>query len=401
MGELRIVGTAHVSQKSIDEVRTAIAEFEPDIIAVELDPPRYSALKQQESETEGPGISEIISSGNMTQMLVQWMLAYVQRKIGMNVGIEPGAEMKEAINLAEERGIRIALIDRDIRITLSRFWSGMTLREKFRMIYALAVSVTGVSGEELDIDSLTEQDIVTLALEEFRKFSPNGAKALIDERDAYLAHSLIPLLRGEEKVLAVIGAGHVGGVTRHLRDPETLPPRQELISEIKRPPWGKIVGIVVLVLFLSLIAAILFSGVGYEVLITAFLWWIVINGTLAALGTLLARGHPISAGVAFSLAWITSLNPLLAAGWFAAIAEAKIRKPKVSDIKEISKAESISEMSRIPLFRVVLVAALANLGSTLGTFLYFIFIFPLLGIDPTVLISDGLSNIWNSIQTLF
>ncbi|MDG6251561.1 TraB/GumN family protein, partial [Methanocalculus sp.] len=273
MGELRIVGTAHVSQKSIDEVTAAIAEFEPDIIAVELDAPRYAALKQQETEIQEPKVSEILSSGNMTQMLIQWVLAYVQRKIGMNVGIEPGAEMKEAIRLAEEQEVRVALIDRDIRITLSRFWSGMTLREKFRMIYALAISVTGVSGEELDIDALTDQDIVTLALEEFRRFSPNGAKALIDERDAYLAQSLIPLLRGEERVLAVIGAGHLAGVTRYLSNPETLPSRQSLTAEIHRRPWGKIIGIGVLVLFLSLITAILFSGVGYEVLITAFAWW--------------------------------------------------------------------------------------------------------------------------------
>ncbi|MCP1663066.1 MAG: TraB/GumN family protein [Methanocalculus sp. MSAO_Arc1] len=398
MGELQIVGTAHVSQKSIDDVTAAIAEFQPDIIAVELDAPRYAALKQQEESREGPGVSEILTSGNMTQLLIQWVLAYVQRKIGMNVGIEPGAEMKEAIRIAEAEGIRIALIDRDIRITLSRFWTMMTLREKCRMLYALAVSVTGVSGEEIDIDSLTEQDVVTLALEEFRKFAPNAAKALIDERDAYLAHNLIPLSRGDNRVLAVLGAGHVRGVSAYLEEPETLPPIHRLTEQVKKPPWGKIIGFGVLALFLTLIIAILFSGVGYDVLFAAFLWWIAINGTLAALATLLARGHPISAGVAFSCAWLTSLNPMLAAGWFAAIAEAKIRKPAIADMKAISRADSFSEMSRIPLFRVVLVAALANIGSTLGTFLYFIFIFPLLGIDPTVLITDGFSNIVNTLS---
>ncbi len=393
MGELKIIGTAHVSQKSIDEVTSAIAVFEPDIIAVELDAPRYAALKQQEASTEGPTVSEILSSGNTTQLLIQWLLAYVQRKIGMNVGIEPGAEMKEAIRLAEEKGLRVALIDRDIRITLSRFWTGMTFREKLRMIYALAISITGVSGEEIDIDALTDQDVVALALEEFRAFSPNGAKALIDERDAYLAHNLIQLERGDQRILAIIGAGHKEGVSRYLQKPETLPPVHDLTTQIRRPPWGKILGTLVLALFLSLFVIIAFSGVGYDVLIGAFLWWIAINGTLAALGTLLARGHPISAGVAFSLAWLTSLNPLLAAGWFAAIAEAKIRKPALADMKAISQAESFSEMSQIPLFRVVLVAALANIGSTLGTFVYFIFIFPLLGIDPRILIADGLSNI--------
>ncbi|RQD84875.1 MAG: TraB/GumN family protein [Methanocalculus sp. MSAO_Arc2] len=393
MGELKIIGTAHVSQKSIDEVTSAIAVFEPDIIAVELDAPRYAALKQQEASTEGPTVSEILSSGNTTQLLIQWLLAYVQRKIGMNVGIEPGAEMKEAIRLAEEKGLRVALIDRDIRITLSRFWTGMTFREKLRMIYALAISITGVSGEEIDIDALTDQDVVALALEEFRAFSPNGAKALIDERDAYLAHNLLQLERGDQRILAIIGAGHKEGVSRYLQKPETLPPVHDLTTQIRRPPWGKILGTLVLALFLSLFVIIAFSGVGYDVLIGAFLWWIAINGTLAALGTLLARGHPISAGVAFSLAWLTSLNPLLAAGWFAAIAEAKIRKPALADMKAISQAESFSEMSQIPLFRVVLVAALANIGSTLGTFVYFIFIFPLLGIDPRILIADGLSNI--------
>lgn len=393
MGELKIIGTAHVSQKSIDEVTSAIAVFEPDIIAVELDAPRYAALKQQEASTEGPTVSEILSSGNTTQLLIQWLLAYVQRKIGMNVGIEPGAEMKEAIRLAEEKGLRVALIDRDIRITLSRFWTGMTFREKLRMIYALAISITGVSGEEIDIDALTDQDVVALALEEFRAFSPNGAKALIDERDAYLAHNLIQLERGDQRILAIIGAGHKEGVSRYLQKPETLPPVHDLTTQIRRPPWGKILGTLVLALFISLFVIIAFSGVGYDVLIGAFLWWIAINGTLAALGTLLARGHPVSAGVAFSLAWLTSLNPLLAAGWFAAIAEAKIRKPALADMKAISQAESFSEMSQIPLFRVVLVAALANIGSTLGTFIYFIFIFPLLGIDPRILIADGLSNI--------
>ena len=134
MSEIRLVGTAHVSQNSIDEVRLAIEEFQPDVVAVELDRGRFAAIKK---EGKPPEMDDIIKGGNFNETLVQWMLAYIQRKIGMDVGIEPGAEMLAAINEAESRQIPVALADRDIRITLSRFWRGMTVLEKLRLIYAL------------------------------------------------------------------------------------------------------------------------------------------------------------------------------------------------------------------------------------------------------------------------
>jgi pheromone shutdown protein TraB len=170
---------------------------------------------------------------------------------------------------------------------------------------------------------------------------------------------------------------------------------------VKGLPWAKILGAAVTVLFLLLIAAIAFSGLGLDVLLTALLYWVLINGTLSAALTLLAGGHPVSAATAFAVSWMTSLNPLLAAGWFAAIVEAKIRKPAAGELRQIVEAETISEMRKIPLFRVVLVAALANVGSTLGTVAYFIFIFPVLGIDPAVVIVDGFSNMLQIIQGLF
>lgn len=239
MAEIRIIGTAHVSQKSVDEVREAVEEFPPDIIAVELDPARFGALKKSMAE---PSVSDVIETGNFTQLLVQWTLSYLQRKIGMDVGVEPGAEMKAVIALAMERHLGIGLIDRDIRITLARFWKSMLLWEKLKMFYALSVSVAGLDGEEIDIESLKQEDVIALALTEFRKFSPNGARALIDERDAYLAHQLRALdIRGG-KVLAVIGAEHVKGVQRYMNDPITLPPLSGLTTDIKSPPWGLIFG---------------------------------------------------------------------------------------------------------------------------------------------------------------
>jgi pheromone shutdown-related protein TraB len=394
MAEIKIVGTAHVSQKSVDEVEAAIGEFNPEVVAIELDPARFAALKKQGRD---PTVNDVLEVKNFNSLLVQWLLAYLQRKIGVDVGVEPGAEMKAAIASAESRGIAIALVDRDIRLTLLRFWRSLGIIEKIKMFYVLIMSIAEVdNGQEIDIESLKEQNVIDAVMEEFRKFSPNGARALIDERDAFIAHQLILLKaqRPEGKILAVLGAGHMQGVKNFLDNPTTLPPFDSLTREPKSFPWSKIFGFAVTALFAFLLAAIAFSGVGWGVLLYAFLFWVIIHGVLAGLFTLLAGGHPYSALACFGVAWMTSLNPMLHAGWVGAYVEAKVRKPPVSDFRKIYQAESITEMAKIPLFRVVLVAALANLGSLLGTVLYFIFVFPVLGIDPGVVISTGLHNMW-------
>ena len=397
MSEIRIIGTAHVSSESIAEVREAITSFSPDVVAVELDPGRYAALKKQVQEAS---VTDVLEAKTFTQLLVQWLLAYLQRRIGLDVGVEPGAEMKAAIEDAEAREIRVALIDRDIRITLRRFWRSLSLVEKIRMFYALAVSIASMDGEEIDIEELKKQDVISAAMEEFRKFSPNGARALIDERDAYLAHQIIGLSNQFDRILVVIGAGHQEGVNRYLADPASLPSIPALTADIKSRPWGLIFGGIVTFLFIFLLVAIGFSGVGIEILFTALVYWVLIHGLLTAAFTLIARGHPLSAATGFAVSWFTALNPLIAAGWFAAIVEAKIRKPAPSDYRKIFEAETLTDMMRVPLFRIVLVAALANVGSTLGTIIYFLFIFPILGIDPGLLISEGIGNMMGAIQNI-
>ncbi len=398
MAEIRIIGTAHVSKESVREVQEAIAEFSPDVVAVELDATRYAALKKQVQEAS---VESVLEAKTFTQLLVQWILAYLQRKIGLDVGVEPGAEMKAAVEEAEARHISIALIDRDIRITLRRFWHSLSFIEKIKMLYALVASVASIDEQEIDVEELKKQDVIALAMEEFRNFSPNGARALIDERDAYLAHQIRRLSLSHERILVVIGAGHKEGINRYLAHPETLPSVESLTSEVKSRPWGLIFGGIVTFLFLFLLVAILFSGVGIDVLITALLYWVLIHGVLTAVFTLLAKGHPLSALTGFAVSWFTALNPLIAAGWFSAIVEAKIRKPGPGDLGRISRAESIGEMMEIPLFRVVIVAAMANIGSTLGTILYFVFIFPILGIDVGVVMTQGIANLWAAIQAIF
>jgi len=394
MAELKIIGTAHVSQKSVDEVKAAIEEFRPDVVAIELDPARFAALKRQAKD---PTVEDVLEVKNFNSLLVQWLLSYLQRKIGVDVGVEPGAEMKAAIAEAESRNIPIALVDRDIRLTLLRFWKSMGIIEKIKMFFALIFSIAEVDkGEEIDIESLKDQSIIDAVMEEFRRFSPNGAHALIDERDAFIAHQLVLLKvqRPEGRILAIVGAGHRQGITNYVEHPQALPPFDTLTREPKSFPWAKIFGFAVTGLFAFLLAAIAFSGVGWNVLLYALLFWVIIHGTLAAVFTLIAGGHPYSALTCFAVAWMTSLNPLLHAGWFAAYMEAKIRKPPVSDFRKIYETESLREMARVPLFKVVLVAALANLGSLLGTVLYFVLVFPLLHLNPATVISTGVYNMY-------
>jgi len=392
MAEIRIIGTAHVSQQSVDEVRAAIGEYVPDVVAIELDTSRFQALKRQAAD---PTVKDVLEVKNFNTLLVQWLLAYLQRKIGFDVGVEPGAEMKAAIEEAENRGIPLALVDRDIRLTLLRFWNSLGFLEKLRLMWALIISIAEVdSGQEIDIESLKQQNVIDMVMEEFRKFSPNGARALIDERDAFIAHQLVLLKvqRPQGKILAVVGAGHRQGIAGYLDNPSALPPFDSLVGEPHSPPWGKIFGFVVTGLFLFLLTAIWFSGVGLGILFEAFLFWVIIHGVLSGSFVLLAGGHPYSAVTCFCVAWMTSLNPMLHAGWIGAYVEARVRKPPITDFRKIYETESLSEMAKIPLFKVVLVAALGNLGSLLGTILYFVFLFPVLGIDPAQVISEGVRN---------
>ncbi len=416
MTEVHIVGTAHVSQKSIDEVRETVDAVNPDVIAIELDPGRFTALKQQMKEAKdlelgilsndevkqvAPEVKNLLK-GNFTLMLVQWILAYVQRKIGMNVGVEPGAEMKEAIKIAEERNIRILLIDRNINTTLARFWGNMKFLEKIKLVWILISSMVGTDDETEGIDtdmveSLTNPDMIELALAEFQKFSPTGANALITERDAYLTHGIINLEHSSfERAVVVVGAGHIPGITRFRENPKTLPSMKSLNALPKKYPWGKIIGSVFVAMFAVIILAIAFSG-ATDLLIWAIIYWVVLNGLFAGVATLLVRGHPLSAATAAGLAWMTSLNPFLACGWFAAIVEARMRPPSAEDFEASAKAETIRDMFSVPLFKILIVAAAANIGSTIATFAFFIFLTPLLGVNlemMTEILTTGFANLW-------
>lgn len=385
-GDVVIVGTAHVSEKSVQEVTKAIEELRPDIVAVELCPSRYRAITGQEQDTGEIQIKEILSGGKIYYLLVQWFLAYVQKKIGSELGVKPGSDMIAAIDEAEKIGARVALVDRDIGITIQRFWSNMRFRDKVRLVASMIPAAFG-KGEEIDIDSVTQDDVVSQIIEEFRQISPGAAQVLIDERDAYIAQNLLRLGK-EGRVVAVVGAGHKEGIGKYLSHPESIPPIEEMTRlPKKRISLPKIVGASLMLLVLITIVAVVYSGQSTDTLFAAMKIWFVVNGVLSALGVLLARGHPLSALTAFMVAWLTSLNPLIAAGWFAGVVEAWIRKPTMKDMKLLAEAETFKELMKVSLFRVILVAALANIGSMAGTIIGAYLILHMVGLSPEEMIA--------------
>ena len=385
--EITIVGTAHVSEKSVQEVISAIEEKKPDIVAVELCPARYRSLTGQEEEKEIK-ISELLSGGKLYFFLVQWFLAYIQKKIGDEMGVKPGSEMLAAIEAAKRAGARVALVDRDVGITIQRFWSAMGFLDKVRLIGSLIPAAFGWGEEEIDIDSITEQDVVSQMISEFRKISPAAANVLVDERDAYLARNL-HLLSKQGRVLAVVGAGHKEGILKHLAHPESIPALESLNEKPSshKVTFAKVFGIGVSLLILATIGLVILKAQSSQNILLAFGIWFIVTGGLSALGVVLARGHPLSVLTALMVAWMTTLNPFVAAGWFAGMVEAWKQKPTVSDLKKLAQANSFDEMMKNRLFKVILVASLANLGAMAGTFIGIYLIWQRMGlVNPSELL---------------
>jgi pheromone shutdown-related protein TraB len=380
--EIIIVGTAHVSEKSVQEVVSKIEEVRPDIVAVELCPARYRALTGQEEDKEIK-ISELLSGGRLSFFLVQLFLGYIQRKIGDEMGVKPGSEMLAAIEAAKRTGARVALVDRDVGITIQRFWAAMGFWGKIKLVGSLIPAAIGWGEEEIDIDSITQEDIVSQLIGEFRKISPGAANALVDERDAYLARNLI-LLSKQGRVLAVVGAGHREGITKHLAHPENIPDLEGLNEKPgkKRITFVKVFGVLISLLVLAIVALVLIVAQSSHNGLQAAVIWFFVTGGLSALGVLLAGGHPLSALTALMVAWLTTLIPFIAAGWFAGMVEAWKIKPTVADLKRLAQADSFKQMMQNRLGKVILVTALSNLGAMTGVIIAGI-IFQRMGlIDP-------------------
>jgi len=360
--EIFLVGTAHISKKSTEEVGNTIKKEKPDVVAVELCESRYHALKNKQSwqDTE---IKQVIKEGQTYLFLSSLILSNFQRKLGKDLGIEAGAEMLAAIDAAKKAKAKLVFLDRDIQVTLRRAFASMTLFEKAKIVKSLFFDTLTAEVDEEFIEALKEKGAIQDAMNELAKAAPSVKRILVDERDVYMA-GMLQRVKGK-KIVAVVGAGHVEGIKKWIDKPITF-------TRLKDPPKKrrKKVGIGGLIIPTLLLGLLIYGFVtkGIGTTLNMLLWWFLINGTLSALGAALAFGHPLSILTAFVAAPFTSVNPLLAAGWFAGYVEAKIRNPKIKDFHGLNKLDGFKAYWKNQVTRVLLVVALANLGSIIGTF---------------------------------
>jgi pheromone shutdown-related protein TraB len=358
--EVILVGTAHVSKSSVDEVRESIEEHSPETVAVELCQSRYDVLKNPKT-WQDMDIIKVIKEKKAGFLFANLVMASFQKRVGERFGVRPGDEMRQAIEVAEAQDIPVALVDRNVQLTIQRAWRNLSAWEKTKLIFSSLFSILAVDElEEDEIEKLKEKDMLTAAVEEIAKSAPTIKRVLIDERDAYMAKKIADIDSG--KVLAVVGAGHMEGLIAQLKNPiDDVRPLEEVPVKKK----GIFKWVIPLAILVLVVAGFFFGGPqqGYEII----KWWLLCNAVFAAIGALIAFGHPITILVAALASPITSLNPTLAAGWFAGLSEAYIKKPKVADFEKIQDdIATVKGWWTNPITRILLVVILANLGSSMG-----------------------------------
>lgn len=367
---ITLVGTAHVSKESVREVQDTIARVKPAVVAVELDENRRRALVDKKGFEETP-ITDLLKGGRGSFILAQTLLASYQRRMGAKEGVEPGAEMLAALQSADAQQAKVALVDRDIGITLRRAYGLMTFREKMRLTWELMKSVLGTDDEggEVEVAAMLHEDVLSTMMAELAAMAPTVANVLIHERDVYLAHHIREAAK-DGHVVAVLGAGHLKGVEGYLRAPESIPDTKPLeVIPKKKVPVGKIIGWALILSIVGFLAYGLYEGLtsgDFRRVLDIAAAYVLITGTCAALGALLARAHVLSILTAFVAAPFTILHPTLAAGWFSGVVEAKFRTPTVSDFQAVAHLQSLKEMWANRLMRVLFVAAFTNLGAIVG-----------------------------------
>ncbi len=362
--EIILVGTAHISKKSADLVKSTIETEKPDTVCVELCQSRYDSMTKKK-KWENTKMTDLIKDKKAYLFLSNLLLANFEKKMGQNVKVQPGSEMIEAVKTAKKEKIKIGLIDRDIQITLKRAWKMMGLIEKFKLMFILFEGMF-FDNEKIDekkIEQLKKEDMLSEMLKELGQYIPNIKKVLIDERDTYLAQK-IKDTEGK-KIVVVVGAGHVPGIKKNLKKTTDLKTLEKIP---KNKNITKYIGWSIPLIFTALIIYG-FMGHGTEVTINMLYRWMIINGSLSALGAALALANPITILVAFIAAPLTSLNPMLAAGWFAGLSEAKLKEPRVKDFESLSRLDGITGFWKNRVTRILLIVVFSNLGSTIGTFI--------------------------------
>ncbi len=360
--EIYVVGTAHVSAESVEDVKATVDAVCPDSICIELCAARHKALVQKDNWKK-MDIFKVIKEKRALFLLAQLILNSFYTRLGKQLKVQPGAEMIEGMKQADRIGAELVLADRDIEITLKRVWGYLNPWNKLVMVSQLMASF--FVGESIDselVEEMKSKDQLENIMKVFTDSFPEVKKRLIDERDIYLSQKI--RTAPGKKIVAVVGAGHVRGIKEHIMNDISLEPVMEI------PPKSVIPQIIkwTIPLLIVVLLAVGFLKGGAQHSAQSIYIWILVNGILSALGAAIAFGHPLTVLSAFIGAPITSLNPMIAAGWVAGLVQAWIKKPTVNDLEDLPNAiTSIKGFWLNPVSRILLVVVLANLGSTFGT----------------------------------
>ena len=362
---LYLIGTAHVSGDSVKFVEECINEFEPDTVAVELDKNRMDVLKNRKKYEE-TDIFDIFRKKKVLFFTVQLIMSGYQKKIAEKTGSAPGSEFKKAIELAEEKDLKLVNADRDISVTLKRTINAMTFKEKAKFFTGM------LFGDDKDVDEkaieeLKKGDMLMQIIGEMQDEFPSLKRTILDERDRYLAANIAQNLG--EKTVAVVGAAHVPGILRRLQEEK---PAEDDLEDINFVPKGskvtKMIPWIIPLLIIGMFIYGFFNGNTPDTL-EAAIWWIVINGTLSALGCALALGHPLTILAGFIAAPITSLNPTIGAGIVTGLVQLYLVRPRVIDLETVSQdTMHLKGWWKNKLSRTLLVSLFSSIGSAIGTF---------------------------------
>lgn len=378
--EVILVGTAHISQQSVDMVREIIEREQPDVVCVELDDERVKSMSEQQN-WEALNLKQIIRNGQLMFLVARLALMAFQKRMGSYTNVKPGAEMAAAMEIAKAQGAELVLCDRNVRITLLRSWRKTPWYKRAGlggMIFAGLFQKSEISEEEL-ADLRQSQNIGSI-LDEMGEALPEVKGVLVDERDTFMAHQ-IQQAQGK-KIVVIIGAAHKPGIERKILEPIGAEVIEEISTIPAKSALSKIIPWILPLLIIGLFAWGFTRG-DIETFKRAMAAWILANGILCALGASIAMAHPLTILAAFVAAPLTSLNPTIGAGMVTAFVQTFVASPRVRDLEHIGDdIVNIKGWWSNRLGRVVLVFLFSNIGSALGTFIALKWIIPMASAQP-------------------
>jgi pheromone shutdown-related protein TraB len=354
--KVTVVGTAHVSDESVQEVRDTVEDLEPDFVGVELDENRLESLRDREG-WKSIDIKEAVRDGKGSVLALNLLMSIYQRKIGMEQGVEPGSELLEAVEAAEENGIEFDVIDQDISVTLNRVKEELSILDKILLLSSLVFERT-----DIEVEELKESDMLSQIVSELEEEFPELKKVLLDERNEYMADRLLE--KDFEHAVVFVGAAHVEGLIEKLEEEKI---ERDEVEKSSGLPWLKAVRFGVPIAVIAMLGYA-FLGIDFATGTQATMIWILANGFAAMLGAIVARAHLATWLVSFVSAPLTSLYPALGAGMVAGYFEAKFYPPSVGELEDIVYIEKYSDLWGNQVGRIILTFVLVSIGSAVATF---------------------------------